>query len=156
VWTGLLAGTVAGLLEMVLLQAAGRGGMWDPVRLSASIALGNQAMTASAPFTFDIFFVGMLVHYVVAIWYAVVLGMIIRKMKPATAVIVGAVFGLLIYLLNFHGLSGLYPWVANSRNWIFCVGHVAFGTAAAWIYSQLRRRQLMHEAGLLPSMTSMQ
>ena len=141
VWTGLMAGSVAIILEMVLFPGTGRGGFWDPVRLSASIALGNRAIATSTPITFDIFFVGMLIHYIVAIWYAVVLGMIIRSLSPPIAVLTGAAYGSAIYLLNFYGLSGLYPWVSHDRNWIFFVGHLAFGMAAGWLYNQLHLGQ---------------
>ena len=151
---GAVAGVIAGALfmavEMFLMEASGRGNIWDPVRLSASITLGNRAVATSTPFTFDIFFIGMLMHFVLSIWYAVVLGLSIRKLKPAAAVLVGAGFGLLMYWFHFYGLTAFYPWVASWRNWIVVVTHLVFGMSAAWIYSQLHMRQLMCEAGSLP------
>jgi hypothetical protein len=58
----LIAGALFIALEMALLQLFGKGNIWDPVRLSASITLGNRAVPTSTPFTFDIFFVGMMIH----------------------------------------------------------------------------------------------
>ena len=147
-WTGLIAGTIAIILEMVLSQVTAADRFWNPVRLSASIALGNRAVLHSSPFTFDIFFVGLLVHYVVCVLCAVILGMIIHALKPLVAVGIGAVYGLLLYGLSFYGVALLYPWIARDRGWVFLLGHVTFGVAAAWIYNQLHMRQIMRESGL--------
>ena len=150
---GAFAGVIGGALfitvEMFLIQAFGGGSIWDPVRLSASITLGNRAVAVSTPFTFDIFFVGMLMHFVLSILYAVILGLLIRKLKPAAALAVGAVFGLVLYLFHFYGLAAFYPWVAGWRNWIVIVSHLIFGISTAWIFSHLHRRQLMQEAAAL-------
>jgi hypothetical protein len=150
VWSGLAAGTLAVLLEMVLLQASGRADIWGPLRLSASIILGDRVVTTSAPFSFTIFFVGTLVHYTAAILYAMVLGMIIRKRKVTTAVAVGAVFGLCLHFLHFYALASLYPWLVNARNWIVIVAQVAFGVSAAWFYKHFCLRQLTQEATHFP------
>ena len=147
---GLIAGALFITVEMFLMEAFGRGNMWDPLRLSASITLGDRAVATSTPFTFDILFVGMLMHFVLSIWYAVVLGMLIRKLKPVTAMLVGAGFGFLMYLFHFYALTAFYPWVANWRNWIAIVTHLLFGMSAAWVYSHLHMRQLMREAGSSP------
>jgi hypothetical protein len=145
---GLIAGALSITVEMALVQASGRGNIWSPVRLSASITMGSQAVADSAPFTFDIFFIGMMMHFVLSILCAVILGMLIHKLKPAAATVVGAGFGLLMYLFEFHGLTVLYPWVAHWRNWIFIVAQLIFGMSAAWIYIHLHMRHLMREAGL--------
>jgi len=149
-FAGLIAGALMITVEMFLMEALGQGNIWDPVRLSASITLGNRAVSTSTPFTFDIFFVGMLMHFVLSIWYAVVLGMLIRRRKPVTAMLMGAGFGLLMYWFHFYGLTAFYPWVANWRNWIVVVAHLIFGISAAWVYSHLHVRQLMREAGSSP------
>lgn len=149
---GAIAGVIAGALilavEMALVKVFGSGDMWDPVSLSASITLGNRAVAISTPFTFDIFFIGMMMHFLLSILYAVVLGMLIHNLKPAAAVIAGAGFGLLMYLFHFYGLAVFYPWVVNSRSWIVLTMHLLFGMSVAWIYSHLHMRQLMRDAGL--------
>jgi len=145
---GLIAGALSITVEMALIKACGRGNIWAPVRLSASITMGSRAVADSTRFTFDIFFLGMMMHFLLSILSAVVLGMLIHKLKPAAATLVGAGFGLLMYLFQFYGLTVLYPWVANWRNWIFVVAHLIFGMSAAWIYIHLHMRHLMREAGL--------
>src|ERR1051325_12235969 len=65
---GLLAGTLLVTVEMFLTGLSGRGTLWDPLRLSASIAMGDRAVATSEPFAFNIFFLGMLVHFVLSVW----------------------------------------------------------------------------------------
>lgn len=145
-FAGLIGGALFITVEMFLMQVFGKGSLWDPVRLSASIALGNRAVATSTPFTSDILFVGMFMHFILSILYAVVLGLLIRKLKPPAAVLVGAAFGLALYLFHFYGLAAFYPWVAGWRNWIVIVSHLVFGMSTAWIFSHLHRRQLLQEA----------
>jgi hypothetical protein len=129
----------------------GNSAIWDPVRLSASIAMGNAVVASERPITTDILFVGLLVHFLLAIWYAVLLGMLVHKMKPSMAVLAGAAFGLLMYMFHFYGLERMYPWVVNFRGGIALVTHLIFGMAVAWIYIRLNVRQLMREAGVKPT-----
>jgi hypothetical protein len=147
-YAGIIAGALFLALEMFLIRATGRGGFWDPVRLSASIAMGNAVVASERPITSDIIFIGMLVHFLLAIWYAVVLGMVVHKLRTVPALLVGAVFGLLMYVFHFHVLAGMYPWVVGFRSWMAIITHVIFGISVAWIYKQLHVRQLMRESGL--------
>ena len=48
------------------------------------------------------------------------------------ALAVGAAFGLAPYLINFYGMTALFPWFANARNWVSIFAHVMFGLIAAW------------------------
>ena len=43
-----------------------------------------------------------------------------------------------MYLVHFYGLTALYPWVAEARDWINVVTHLVFGLAAAWSYQHLQ------------------
>ena len=147
-YAGIIAGALFLTLEMFLIKVLGGGHLWDPVRLSASIAMGNGAVASERPITSDILFVGLLVHFLLSIWYAVLLGILIHKLKPSLAVMGGAGFGLLMYLFHFYVLAGIYPWVVDFRGGIALVTHLIFGMSVAWIYSRLNVRQLMRESGL--------
>ncbi len=147
-YAGIIAGALFLALEMFLTGKFGSGAIWDPVRLSASVAMGNAVVAHERPITSDILFVGLLVHFLLSIWYAVLLGILIHKLKPGLAVLGGAGFGLLMYLFHFYVLAGIYPWVVNFRGGIALVTHLIFGISVAWIYSRLNVRQLMREAGL--------
>ena len=48
------------------------------------------------------------------------------------SVLIGAVFGLLIYLVNFYGFTAIWPWFAKARNFISLFSHVMFGLVLGW------------------------
>ena len=144
-FAGVIAGSLFTTVEMFLIGASGRGTIWDPIRLSASIAMGDRAIAQSTPFTFDIFFVGILMHYTLSVLYAVVLGMLVRKLKMGPSLMAGAAFGLVLYGVHFFALTPMYPWVANARSWIAVAGHLVFGVSAAWVYSRLHVQALMKQ-----------
>ena len=57
----------------------------------------------------------------------------------ALALATGAVFGLLLYVLNFYGMAGVYTWFVALRGWPTAIAHVIFGMTAAFIYLKLER-----------------
>ena len=54
--------------------------------------------------------------------------------------LIGAVFGLLLYLINFHLLTQVFPWFRELRGWITLTAHLVFGISAALLYWKLARR----------------
>ena len=56
------------------------------------------------------------------------------------ASLVGAMFGLAMYLLNFYGMTRLFPWFAEARNWVSVVSHLMFGVVVADAYLRLERK----------------
>jgi lipid-binding SYLF domain-containing protein len=51
----------------------------------------------------------------------------------------GAVFGLVLYLVNFYGFTTAFPWFAMARGPITIITHIIFGVAAAWAYKGLAK-----------------
>ena len=47
-------------------------------------------------------------------------------------IVAGVVFGLIVYLVNFYGMSSFFPWFAMARNWISIAAHVIFGIVLAY------------------------
>lgn len=62
---------------------------------------------------------------------------VVERMNTGTAVLVGAAFGLGLYVLNFYGMTAAFPWFATARNWVSIFSHVVFGLVAAASYKQL-------------------
>ncbi len=44
----------------------------------------------------------------------------------------GVVFGLLVYVFHFYGMTALFPWFAMARNWISILAHAVFGLVLAY------------------------
>lgn len=79
----------------------------------------------------------MVVHFVLSIVLAFIFAWVASRwrMSLGMALLVGAVFGLLVYLINFYPVAAaLFPWFAMGRNWITIISHIAFGLVLAWSY----------------------
>lgn len=137
VWAGVIAGAVFLILEMIMVPLFLGGSPWAPPRMIAATVMGQGVLPPPATFGLGIFIVAMIVHFVLSILYAIILAFIVFRMTTGPALLVGAVFGLLLYLVNFFLLTGIFPWFANARNWVSVFAHIAFGLAAAWSYKAL-------------------
>jgi hypothetical protein len=63
----------------------------------------------------------------------------VDRRPAAQAALIGGAFGALLYGINFHLATRLFPWFAASRGWIMLVAHVGFGVVAAALYVSLER-----------------
>lgn len=137
---GLVAGLVFMILEMVLVATVGGGSPWGPPRMIGAIALGRDVLPPPATFDIGVFAIAMLVHFVLAVVLAMIFVAVATRLSLSrTAFIVaGAVFGLLVYLVNFYGLTAIFPWFEGARNWITIVSHLIFGAVLAAAYAPRR------------------
>lgn len=137
VWAGLIAGVVFMMIEMILVGTVGGGSPWAPPRMIAAMAMGEGVLPPPATFDIAIFMVAMIVHFVLAIVLALVFAWIADRMawSRTTTIVAGMVFGLIIYLVNFYGMTAVFPWFAMARNWISIFAHVVFGGVLGWYYA---------------------
>lgn len=145
VWAGLIAGLVFVMMEMILVTTAGGGSAWGPPRMMAAMVMGQEVLPGPEnPPSFDtgIVVIGMMVHFVLSIVLAVALaaGLSAMRSGTGTAIAIGAVFGLIVYVVNFYGFTALFPWFENARNWITIVSHLVFGAVAGGSYVALATR----------------
>ncbi len=140
VWAGLIAGLVFMMLEMVMVPLFLGGSPWGPPRMIAAIALGAGVLPNPPPpptFDFGVVMTAVVVHFILSIAFAVGLALILRRMDAGKALLIGAVFGLVLYFVNFYLFTGIFPWFANARNWVSIFTHIVFGVLAAWTYLRL-------------------
>lgn len=144
----MVAGVAFLIVEMGLVAATG-GEVWGPSRMMAAIVMGEGVLPPPTTYSPGITAVAMVVHFVLSIIYAVVLAAILQwwplPLWPALGI--GAVFALIIFLVNFYGFAELaFPWFATARNWITIVSHIVFGIVLAGSYRLIAARQ-EHAAG---------
>ncbi len=149
-WRGAaLAGVFAGLvflvLELVLVGLFTPSSAWAPMRMIAAIMLGTGVLPPPETLTLPVLFAAAVVHFLLAIFYGLVIGYLVFRLEMEWAVLAGAVLGLLLYWLNFYGFTDIFPWFAMARNWISVLAHILFGLTAAWFYKGLAGRHLRRE-----------
>lgn len=139
---GLVAGLVFLITEMVLVPTVGGGALWGPPRMMGAIALGEGVLPPPATFDAAVIAVGMLVHFALSAVLGVVFGLMVARVSVGHGALLalGALFGLVVYLVNFYGLTAIFPWFAMARGWITILAHIIFGVVLAWWLARDARR----------------
>jgi hypothetical protein len=143
-WTAaIVSGFAAGAVLMVLdlLWSAMTGvSPWLTSYRIAAIVMGPEVLQSS---DFDLWIVAaaLVVHYVLGIIFGMVMAAFIAPFRfdssTGMALLVGAVFGFVLYLLNFYGMVFFFPWFADMRSWATLVAHLIFGMVTAYMYLKL-------------------
>lgn len=139
-----VSGFAAGAIMMVveLLWTTNLMGVtpWTISHKIGAILLGTDALR-SHEFSIIVVGVALVTHYVLGIVFGMILAAIIAPFhfdsSPSMVLAIGAVFGLLLYLLNFYGMVRLYPWFMELRGWPTLIAHLIFGMTAATLYRKL-------------------
>ena len=142
--SGLAAGAVLMVLDLLWSSVVEGGGPWRTSHMIAPIFTGADAARSSA-YSFSVGVVGIALaaHYVLGIVFGLILASIMTPLRldstPAKATLIGAAFGVVLYLVNFYGVARLFPWLAEMRGWATLAAHLLFGVVAALLYWKLGR-----------------
>jgi uncharacterized membrane protein YagU involved in acid resistance len=137
---GLIAGAIFMMLEMIMVPVFMGDSPWAPPRMIAAIILGKSVLPMpDQPVTFDfvVIMAAMVLHFMLSIIYAIIVGWLCKTLSMGNSILVGAVFGLAIYFINFYGFTALFPWFAMARNWISIFSHIMFGIVVAFSFKKL-------------------
>lgn len=136
---GLIAGAVFIMFEMIMMPLVMGVSPWAPPRMMAAIVLGQGVLPPPDTFQFGIVMTAMMVHFVLAIAYTFIIGFFVQTRALGTAVAIGAIAGLVLYLVNFYAFTAAFPWFAMARGWVSLLGHILFGLVAAGSYRGLQK-----------------
>jgi hypothetical protein len=76
-----------------------------------------------------------------ALFLAVIIAPFNFDSSLGMASLAGAVFGVAVYLINFYGMSQVFPWFADARGWVSFLSRIVFGLVAADMYVRLERKE---------------
>lgn len=134
-WAGVAAGIVFMMLEMLMVWGFMGESPWGPPRMMAAMVMGKGVLPPPATFDMGIMVVAMIIHLVLSVLLALVLGWIVHRMDMGAALLTGAAFGLAVYVVDFYLVAPmLFPWFTMARNWISIVTHAIFGLVVAAVY----------------------
>ena len=111
----------------------------SPVAIDWSSAIWSGIIAGAVFMMLEMVMVAMAIHFTLSIVLAVILALVVKGLGLGMAGMVGAIFGLVIYLINFYGLTAFFPWFEMARNWISIFAHVMFGAVAALSYKWLQK-----------------
>jgi hypothetical protein len=103
-------------------------------RLTAAIVLGRDVLPPPSTFDWRVMIAATVVHFGLSIIYAAVIAATIDRLRFRPAIALGAISGLLLYVINMYGFTVIFPWFADTRGWITAAAHVTFGATAGAVY----------------------
>ena len=133
---GILA-TAAQILLWFLFTDALPAILFRDARLTAAILMGRGVLSPPSTFDLNVMLIAALLHFALSIAYGLILSRLIARLRTLSALLVGAVFGLSLYVVNMYGFTIFFPWFDATRDWITVVAHVIFGVTAAGAYKAL-------------------
>jgi uncharacterized membrane protein YagU involved in acid resistance len=102
--------------------------------------MGRDVLPPPASFDVGVMMAAMAIHFPLSIIYGLGLGWIVHRLRSTSVLLIGAVFGLAIYLVNFYMIApAAFPWFTEAQNWVSLVAHLIFGLVLGASYAGLRR-----------------
>ena len=139
-WAAVVGGLVFAALEMAAAPLFNNMSAWAPLHMIGAIALGPGAMADPSAFDLKVVLTAVVLHIVLAVIYGLVLAFIVARMSAGAATLTGALYGLLLYWINFYVFTRWFPWFAEHRDWIAIATHLIQGALWGGLYKAWERR----------------
>lgn len=142
VWAAFGAAVASTVVELPLWWLAGDDVIRNLIRdahLTAAIVMGRRVLASPAGFDPLVMGVATVVHFALSLAYTAGLAKVVRSMSFPSALVAGGAFGLVLYGINLHAFTAIFPWFIPVRGVITLVAHLGFGITAAAIYRVARR-----------------
>jgi hypothetical protein len=141
---GIVAGVVATVAQIILWWAFTDdlpSILYRDARLTAAIVMGPAVLPPPSTFDLAVMIVATGIHTGLSVAYSLILVFAIRRRPIRGALLAGLVFGLILYVVNMYGMTGMFPWFSEVRDWITVAAHVVFGISVAAVYKILAENQ---------------
>ena len=140
VTSGIVAGVVATGAQVFLWLVFTDGLphiLYRDARLTAAILLGQGVLPPPATFDWKVMMVATIIHFAISIAYSLILARLLSRIGMMFSLLAGSIYGLMIYTVNMYGITAIFPWFSEARDWITVVTHVVFGVSLAGTYKAL-------------------
>ncbi|MDQ3186217.1 MAG: sodium:proline symporter [Pseudomonadota bacterium] len=145
VCAGIVAGVIATGAQIFLWWAFLDALPWilyRDARLTAAILMGQEVLPPPATFDWEVIIVAGLIHIVISIAYSLILACLISRLGMVLSLLAGSIYGLILYGINMYGVTLIFPWFSEVRDWITILTHVVFGISIASTYNALTKQEL--------------
>jgi len=140
IWASLAAGLAFLALEMIMVPLFMGMSPWAPPRMIAAIAMGRDVLPPPDTFDFGIVGTAVVIHFVLSLIYAFIFAFVAKGRSTSSAMLLGAGFGLVLYVVNFYGFTAVFPWFADARNWVSVFAHLVYGVVLGGTYAACANR----------------
>ncbi|NNF43440.1 MAG: hypothetical protein HKN62_10425 [Phycisphaerales bacterium] len=136
-WAGVAAGVIFLGLNVYAAPAVIGGNGWSFIRLLAAPVMGDGVLAPPASFDAAIALVGLGVHLVLSVAFALLLAIVIHRWGLLVGMLGGALFGVALYGIVVYTASLLFPWLLTLQSPLLLATHVIFGIVAGGVYETL-------------------
>jgi hypothetical protein len=139
---GIISGIIATIVQMALwwlFKEPVLETLYRDAGLAAAILMGPEVLSPPASLNWKVMMAATFIHFLISIGYGILLVCVISRQDMMFSLIVGAVFGAFVYLVNMYGFTFIFPWFSMVRDWITFFTHIAFGISLAVSYKRLAR-----------------
>ena len=142
-YAGILAGIISTIVQLLLWWT-----FWDALpsilyrdaRFAAAIILGQEVLPPPVTMNWQIMLIATWIHFGLSIIYVLVLSWLIHRLDLKNSLIMGGLYGLVLFTINMYGFVIIFPWFVETRDWITVTAHLVFGVSAAGVYKVLSKR----------------
>jgi hypothetical protein len=140
--SGFVAGAVLMVLELLWSSLIVGSSPWVTSHKIAGILMGEDALQSSG-FSIGIVTLALVIHYLLGIVFGMILCAVIAPFRLDSSMglelLIGALFGIALYLFNFYAMTLVLPWFKDMRGMETLIAHLIFGMTAAGMYWYLKR-----------------
>ena len=98
---------------------------------------GREVLPPPVTVDWQVITVATFIHFVLSIAYSFFFAFLVSRLNKKLWLAAGLIYGLAIYGVNMYGMTFIYPWFSEVRDWITVAGHAVFGICLAGAYSKL-------------------
>jgi len=142
---GIVAGVIATAVQIALWWVFLDALPWilyRDARLTAAILMGQEVLPPPATFDWHVMLVATFIHFVISIMYSLILACLISRLGRMLSILAGGIYGLILYGINMYGITPIFPWFSEVRDWITIFTHVVFGISIAGTYKAFAKPEL--------------
>jgi predicted histidine transporter YuiF (NhaC family) len=130
----------AGLLVGLLIALFPRGSPWSGMTFFSPAVMGRTLTEMRESFVLSLG-----AHLALSVGYAIIIGLIVDKLRRVKAVIAGGIVGAVLFLLNWAVFRFLVT-DGSTRDSLVLFTHIAFGLMTAGAYKGLSRPPVVRAA----------
>ena len=139
-WASVIAGCVFAVLDIGANWALRGVSPAALLRMTGALVLGPGALSPQDALDASVVLAAILVHLGLSIVYGTFLALVLPKVDAVLGILVGGLYGLALYYVNFYGFNIFSPWFAGMRDWVSIASHVVFGAVLAFAYTAINQR----------------
>ena len=106
----------------------------------AAMVLGPEVLSPLDTFDVVVVLAAIFLHGTLSVVYGVFLALLLPAVNTFWNIVLGGLYGLILYYINFYGLDAFSPWFIEERDTVSMVSHFAFGAVVASTYRAIGRR----------------